>query len=1349
MISKGTVRQAWIRPAVLRGEELCPWPAVRGILVLAVGLGLLGMSYAPAMATVNATLAGGVVTIDITAPGGSQDVCLELVELETDPGPPPELDTFLCVDDECDGCDAGDDTFLLSEVESIIVNGSAEDNVIDASRLNGDDAPPVEVFAGDGDDTVLGGWGDDKLNGQNGNDILDGGPGDDTIDGGGDNDIVIGGSGADDLAGGSGFDVLDYAADPGAVSVNLSAGPPGTATDGFNPASTDTIGTVNGTGFEAIRGSASGDVLIGHTGNPPNPPSTTILGGGGDDRICGGNKSDMLFGEAGNDLISGFNDPDLNGIPNQADPTTDADFIFGGAGDDTIWGGQGSDNISGDGDPPPQWPPLGTDPVEPILPQSGTTPALVYGTFPGLVPPEVIPGDAGNDKIKGGAGSDTVYGGAGADKINGDADRDTLFGDFDYDLDGDGINEQDVTAGSSDSIYGGDDRDRLFGGAGGDLLVGGNGPLGIGFIPGDDLDGGAGSDTLIGGEALLDAEGFVTASPITTLDEDPDTVDYSRDPAGVTVDLGFSSFSTSFSFCFLGIGPGCAADGYGGFDEIIGCENIIGSSFDDVLTGTNNLWSDYAGLGNVNSICVVVDGCSPLGGFDFFGEYANIIMGRGGNDTIIGRNGEDYLIGGDGNDTIIGDIVDGAGDGDLLDGGPGDDFLSGQGGSDNLQGGPGNDTLSAGSGEDTLDYSTAGGPVTVNLTNAVVGAQAANSASDGSGGTDTIVNYGDATNPPCVPAPCPNSCTISACNPNSYAARFEAVRGSVFDDIITGYDVDISKGNQPQPTKIYGDPECFSGQFCFGGDDTLTGGSGDDTIDGGPGDDTIEGKLGNDSLAGGPSPPTPPGLLTSTEKDTVSYANASGAVTINLSVSAPQNTSAAGIDTLIEFENIIGSGFGDILTGNDRPNEIRGGAGDDLITGRADVDIIENNILYVTSDILNGEGGNDTVDYRQGNSSASQCNPTSNCTGSIDGEGGTDDLLSIENVLLPNNALSLSVSAQGTTAPPTISPGGSIVLQATATGGTTEYDFIWNTEPPIVPVVGIAECDQEVPGLDDRCDQTGDISTPTASPVATTKYRVTVREMKNDVPTEPTGVEVSAFITVTVSSAIIVSAGPDRTINLGQSVQLAGSASGGVTPYTVVWSPSTGLSATNNLIPQASPNVTTDYTLTVTDKLGKSASDTVKVTVNNPFSVNAGADVVIAAGESTTLNATADGGAAPLTYLWVPALGLSNAGISNPVASPSSTTSYTVTVRDANGRTANDSVLVTVVGGSVAPPPGGGTSGGGTGGTTTPPPQSSPPGTTTPPPFILFPFCAQGVGPSFILINMALLAVMKRRRWRM
>jgi Ca2+-binding RTX toxin-like protein len=47
----------------------------------------------------------------------------------------------------------------------------------------------------------------------------------------------------------------------------------------------------------------------------------------------------------------------------------------------------------------------------------------------------------------------------------------------------------------------------------------------------------------------------------------------------------------------------------------------------------------------------------------------------------------------------------------------------------------------------------------------------------------------------------------------------------------------------------------------------------------------------------------------------------------------PQDTLGAGIDTLVSIENLEGSAFADMLTGNDGNNFLKGGGGDDILEG--------------------------------------------------------------------------------------------------------------------------------------------------------------------------------------------------------------------------------------------------------------------------------------------------------------------------------------------------------------------------------------------------------------------------------
>jgi Ca2+-binding RTX toxin-like protein len=110
----------------------------------------------------------------------------------------------------------------------------------------------------------------------------------------------------------------------------------------------------------------------------------------------------------------------------------------------------------------------------------------------------------------------------------------------------------------------------------------------------------------------------------------------------------------------------------------------------------------------------------------------------------------------------------------------------------------------------------------------------------------------------------------------------------------------------------------------------------------------LMGSSGNDVFAG------------TSGVDTVSYNDAISAVTVSLAKTAQQNTGGAGLDTLTNIDNLIGSAFADKLTGNSGNNVLDGGLGaDNLSGGRGNDTYIVDNIADVVTE--NSNAGIDQV----------------------------------------------------------------------------------------------------------------------------------------------------------------------------------------------------------------------------------------------------------------------------------------------------------------------------------------------------------------------------------------------------
>ncbi len=227
---------------------------------------------------------------------------------------------------------------------------------------------------------------------------------------------------------------------------------------------------------------------------------------------------------------------------------------------------------------------------------------------------------------------------------------------------------------------------------------------------------------------------------------------------------------------------------------------------------------------------------------------------------------------------------------------------------------------------------------------------------------------------------------------------------------------------------------------------------------------------------------------------------------------------------------------------------------------------------------------------------------------------------------------------------------GGATIGGTATAGNGTYNYLWS------PTTNLSSSTVAVPTA--LC--TG----------STTTYTVTATD----------GNGCTATSSVVVTRGLAVNAG---AVKFGGTT-IGGTATGGNPTYTYLWSPTTDLSSSTVAVPTAlCTGATTTYTVTVTDANSCTATSSVVVTRN--LTASAGANISTLCPSIPTAiggSPTATGGNATYTYLWSPITGLSSTTVANPTATVASTTSYTVTVTDANACTATASMTLTIGGGT-------------------------------------------------------------------
>ncbi len=743
----------------------------------------------------------------------------------------------------------------------------------------------------------------ETLNGTAGDDVLSGLGGNDVLNGGDGNDVLIGGAGVDTFNGGAGIDTLSFENETGPYGIKVILN------EAYTAYASDTYATP---GYSEYREYITG--------------VENVIGSKNNDQISGTNGENLLEGRDGADRLWGYDGDDI---------------LIGGKGDDILWGQGGADTFvfaAGDGHDSVYDFVSGEDTVEitgfssyTLVQEGGDTRVVLDANnsilLVGVAPAAVAPGDVVlSGGTTGTAGDDVLVATAGDDVIDGQGGNDTAsFADatsgVSVDLTITGVQG---TGGSGydqlisiENLIGSDFDDTLIGDDGDNVLAGGAGD--------DILIGGGGDDVLIAGPGFNDFQGG----------DGVDTVDMSAIATGVTIALGWF--------------------GWQGGARFTDVENLIGTAFADNLSANISSGSLYGGAGD-DVLRAVGYGDSLFGesGDDVLhaGPMADVLDGGDGNDTVsfataasgvsvnlsvvgpqnTGGSGSDELIsienliGSSHGDTLYGDGVanrlEGGGGDDHIVGGGGDDVVLGGAGADNLHGNYGNDYFHGGDGDDFISAWSGDDVIVGGVGNDTI------TLVEGVAGADTLVfAAGDGHDQVTGFVPGQDSIQVTG-----FASFWLVQEGAhlrvVFDANNSILLLNTDKADFDPATDI-NIPMI----------NVVTGTAGDDVLAATADDDRFQGGEGS---------------------DTVSFAGATAGVTVDLTVTGPQDTGGSGEDEFVSIENLTGSSFNDVLTGDAGNNVLEGGAGDDVLNGGDGDDVL---IAGPGDDVFDGGSGFDTLTF--------------------------------------------------------------------------------------------------------------------------------------------------------------------------------------------------------------------------------------------------------------------------------------------------------------------------------------------------------------------------------------------------
>jgi len=640
-----------------------------------------------------------------------------------------------------------------------------------------------------------------------------------------------------------------------------------------------------------------------------------INGTSGNDTINGTSNDDTIFAKAGNDVVNA-------GSGN--------DYVDAGSGNDTVNAGNGNDEVyGGDGN-------------------------------------DVINGEAGNDELHGGSGNDTIDGGTGNDLLDGGDGDDVLKGNVGCDiiLGGDG-NDTINAGGGNDLIYGGQGTDTaIFAGSYASYNI--VNLFGLLFINGQD-----GTDLALDVEFLKFDNGTYNVATHAFTPNQPPAPTLSISDASANEEAGTITFTVTLS------APATSnvtfnystANGSAGAGDYVGVANGTATILAGQTTATITIALTNDKIVEPGGETFLVNLSNPVGATIADGQATGTIIEQ--DQLINGTPGNDGttaapLSGGPGDDTINGLAGD-----DHLAGNGGDDTLNGDAGRDRLTGGAGNDTLNGGGDFDHAVYTDATEGITVDFGAGTVtgGASVGNDTLNGIEGLKGTA-FGDTFNASTYSHTSPNGGGVGYTLPGGFGVQgsFNEFEGNGGADIITGngntrisyqsatagVTVNLQTGNASGDLSV-GSDVIVSGVTAVRGsnfNDLITGRNDNvntENFEGWGGDDFIDGNGGFDrarydqlAIAG------PNGIIVNLAAGTVTGRDAAA-------------TAVFGSDTLRSIESVRASNADDILnaagfTGPTVPppgtpsvnnggdqgnfNEFEGMAGNDQITGNGNTRIV-------------------------------------------------------------------------------------------------------------------------------------------------------------------------------------------------------------------------------------------------------------------------------------------------------------------------------------------------------------------------------------------------------------------------